>query len=265
MVVAVIFRGRLYLPRRTAGGAAAVTGAGHRLPSGEVGRTVEPELLDQLPPGDPGAIRSRWDLRRINAWMGNAGIIADLLQQCRQAHVIRTMVEIGSGDGMQMLRVARRLGEDWRGVAVELIDRERLLASATEAAFNAAGWKVQAVQADVFDWLGRARPVDVIVANLFLHHFEDERLAELLERASRLTSALVACEPHRFRFAWAAGRLVILLGCGPVTRHDAIASVKAGFRGGELTAKWPASDWRVTEGRAGLFSHRFGAWRSGGG
>ena len=34
-------------------------------------RVVEPELLDQLPPEDPGAMGSRRDLQRLNAWMAN--------------------------------------------------------------------------------------------------------------------------------------------------------------------------------------------------
>ena len=39
-------------------------------------RIVQPELLDELPPDDPRAMRSRRDLRRINAWMRNHAIMA---------------------------------------------------------------------------------------------------------------------------------------------------------------------------------------------
>src|SRR5262245_27301775 len=48
--------------------------------SGEAGaensRRVEPEWLDGLPATDPGAIRSRRDLRRLNRIMGHVGIVA---------------------------------------------------------------------------------------------------------------------------------------------------------------------------------------------
>jgi len=37
-------------------------------------------LLDALPPDDPGAMASRRDLERINLLMGNADILARLLQ-----------------------------------------------------------------------------------------------------------------------------------------------------------------------------------------
>ncbi len=51
-------------------------------------------------------------------------------------------------------------------------------------------------------------------------------------------------------------RLLPLIGCNRVTRHDAAVSVQAGFTGAELTALWPAG-WRITESAAGLFTHSF--------
>ena len=42
-------------------------------------RRLEPELLDQLPADDPRAMRSRRDLKRINAWMNNASRMAGAL------------------------------------------------------------------------------------------------------------------------------------------------------------------------------------------
>ena len=45
-------------------------------------RRVEPEFLDQLPAEDSRAIRSRRDLQRVNAWMGNVGTMARALR-CR--------------------------------------------------------------------------------------------------------------------------------------------------------------------------------------
>jgi hypothetical protein len=51
------------------------------------------------------------------------------------------------------------------------------------------------------------------------------------------------------------------IGCNDVTRHDAVASVRAGFRDGQLSALWPAGPWKLTERGAGLFSHLFVARR----
>jgi hypothetical protein len=45
--------------------------------------------------------------------------------------------------------------------------------------------------------------------------------------------------------------------------HEAVVSARAGFRGKELSALWPAADqWELDEQGAGLFSHRFIARRA---
>jgi hypothetical protein len=52
------------------------------------------------------------------------------------------------------------------------------------------------------------------------------------------------------------------LGCNDVTRHDAVASVHAGFRDQEISEHWPRNpDWITDETTAGLFLHRFVALR----
>jgi hypothetical protein len=55
-----------------------------------------------------------------------------------------------------------------------------------------------------------------------------------------------------------ASRLLGLIGCNEVTRHDAVVSVRAGFVDQELSALWPErTRWHLQEEAAGLFSHCF--------
>jgi hypothetical protein len=124
---------------------------------------------------------------------------------------------------------------------------------------------VRAVAADALAWLEREpdERCDVIVANLFLHHLEEDALRALFALAARKARAFVACEPRRSRFAECAARLLPLLGCNGVTRHDAVVSVRAGFRARELSTLWPADGaWRCDERRWGPFTHRFVAARA---
>jgi hypothetical protein len=123
---------------------------------------------------------------------------------------------------------------------------------------------VENAAADVFDWLQQPLPpADVMLANLFLHHFQNDALQKLLRLASKKTSLFIACEPRRSTPALVAARLVGLIGCNAVTRHDAVASVRAGFSGGEISALWPANEgWQLHESRAGFFSHGFVAKRN---
>ena len=211
-------------------------------------RLVEPEWLDQLPAQDPRAQRSRRDLVRINALMRNASIIGGELRH----HRLRSVAEIGAGSGTLLLNSLQGVGE------ITLVDRQPAVATDTLEEFQSRGWSARVVEADVFEWLAEPReaPLDAIVANLFLHHFEPERLSLLLALLAKQTRLFIACEPRRSAFGLGGARLLGAIGCNDVTRHDAVVSVRAGFSGRELTALWPAG-WATAEAARGAFSHLF--------
>jgi hypothetical protein len=227
-------------------------------------RAVLPELLDHLLPADPRAMRSRRDLRRVNAMMRNAHIVAEALTRDSKPPP-RSMIELGAGDGAWMVQLAAALPRRWSGVHALLLDRQDTVAAGSLSALAARGWATEVVTADVFDWLpGAGARADVIVANLFLHHFEYDRLQELLGMVASNCSLFVACEPRRSPMALHASRMLGLIGCNAVTRHDAVVSVRAGFADHEISAAWTAGEaWKVQECARGLFSHLFVAARSG--
>jgi SAM-dependent methyltransferase len=232
-------------------------------------RVLEPETLDHLAPDDPVAQRSRRDLRRVNAFMGARRILARALDRVTSESAARPLriVELGCGDGRLMLDVARHRDERWPAATIDLLDRQPIVDAATVAAYAAAGWRARPVAADVLDWADDAdgERWDVVVVNLFLHHFEGAALGRLLAGCARRADALAACEPRRSRFALGASHLIFFLGANAVTRNDGVLSVRAGFVGNELAAAWPseAGAWRIDEYDDGLFTHCFCAARRG--
>ena len=71
---------------------------------------------------------------------------------------------------------------------------------------------------------------------------------ELEQRVAEQTACFVACEPRRYPVALRATRWLRLIGCNWITRHDARASVRAGFNGQELSRLWPrGGDWQWQE------------------
>ena len=226
-------------------------------------RRLEPEWLDELPPADPDAVGSRRDLRRVHQWMGNVGFVARALKRIANGKANLRIIDLGAGDGTFMLGVARTLGGDLKNVTLTLVDRHALVSSENQSAFVSLDWRLEIVQADVFDWLATAQRGAVVTAALFFHHLSDERLVTLFQALARDANALIACEPRRSGLAFIASKLLGLIGCNRVSRHDGVASVRAGFRARELTSLWPKDgDWRLEENRAGLFSHIFVAQRS---
>lgn len=228
-------------------------------------RTVLPEALDDLPEDAPDAIRSRRDLRRVNRVMRARGILIDAIDRAWAGREPpRRILELGSGDGSLMLALARKLAPRWPGVQVSLLDRQRVADARTLGAFERLGWRAELLQVDAMRWCtaSEAPRVDLILANLFVHHFDAPQLAVLMRGVAARCDAFVASEPRRGALQLAASRLIGLLGVNAVTRGDAVLSVRAGFRDRELSAAWPDhDDWRLDEYLALPFSHCFVARR----
>lgn len=238
-------------------------------------RMVLAETLDGLPENDPSAMRSRRDLQRVHKVMGTRAIVlhalTDMLRFRSPAQPLR-ILEIGAGDGSLMLGVAEALAPTWSNVEITLLDRQSLVAQATVDRYARHGWTVEQKIMDVMDWAAesdaterRLKRWDVIIANLFLHHFDGAPLNALINAMAARCNRMFACEPRRARLALAGSHLIGAIGANKVTRDDAVLSVRAGFRDCELTRVWPPAgdSWRTQEYSAGLFSHCFRAERVG--
>jgi hypothetical protein len=200
-----------------------------------VTRIVRPELLDSLPPESPAAIRSRRDLARINRVMGNLAWFARAVPP--RILPGETALELGAGDGALALHLRAS------GLAVDALDRF----PAPPAWPASALWHVADLRGFAA-WSG----YPVVLANLVLHHLDDDELADLGGRLDRHARLLVFNEPlRRFRCRLLWEFAAPLGGAGPVTRHDGRVSIAAGFRGDELPralrlppARWT---WHLTE------------------
>jgi len=122
-------------------------------------RFVLPELLDQLPANDPGAVQIRRDLNFFNAFLPNARFTARSLASHFANKMPGVLLDIGAGDGTFMLRVAQRLAPHWQNVTVILLDQQDLVDSNTRESFAALNWRLEVVAADVFDFLAQTEVV----------------------------------------------------------------------------------------------------------
>jgi hypothetical protein len=238
-------------------------------------RTVSVEALDHLSPDDPSAMQSRRDLMRVHRAMGTRSLMRrgwQALVSPDRADAPLRILELGAGDGSLLLGLARCLSPPWRRVQLCLLDRQNIVAPATLSGFAEAGWDAQVEVEDVLSWAARQQEAgpgppsarwDLITTALFLHHFEGEALDGLLAAIARSCDRFYACEPSRSWLALAGSHLVGALGANAVTREDAVLSVHAGFRGHEISSRWPQTGgrWQMHESPAGLFSHCFSARR----
>lgn len=226
-------------------------------------RTVLPELLDHLAPGDPLAQRSRRDLQRVHVAMGTLTTLRRAIARLKLSHPPRRIMELGAGDGTLLLRLARALAPNWPGVELTLLDRHDLVSTATREAYIRLEWRVSVLNTDILSWAHTpcAQHYDLCVTSLFLHHFAAQELGEILAAVVARSDAFVACEPRRDAWTRLGSRLVGVIGGNRVTRSDAISSVAAGFAGLELSRAWPepANNWTLKESAAFPFTHCFTA------
>lgn len=174
----------------------------------------------------------------------------------------RQIAELGAGDGHFLLTVAKRVNGSWPDSEAILVDRLKVHDSLVGNQFHRMGWRVREEIAEVTEWLRQPGPVEVLISNLFFHQFENEQLAEMFRLAASKSQLVIALEPGRGWMSKLCGRLLWVIGCNRVTRHDANISIRAGFAGHELSALWPdKQNWQLTERRAGMFSHLFVARR----
>ena len=184
-------------------------------------RVILPELLDDAPPAE--ARKSLNDLVRINRWFGGYStlkkIFAEFVGRSDQFSVLD--VGAASGDmGAKLQRIYPR-------AAVTSLDyRHQHLAAAASPR----------IVADAFRIPFRERSFDFVFSSLFLHHFSNEQVIELLSgfrSAARVAVTAIDLDrgPLAYYFVPATNWL---FQWHPLTLHDAPISVAAAFKKGEL-------------------------------
>lgn len=226
-------------------------------------RLIQPEILDHLSPDDPRVFHARKDLRLINRLMNHARILrSSIFPQLNAGHSLR-IVEIGSGDGALAYEIFKKWGKLPAGSRFDFVDKAGSLSKQVKRDLGALGWEVNEFETDVFHWIdSRSDSYDLCFASLFLHHFDERELTLLFRQLSKKIERFICIEPRRDRFGLLGALGLRLLGCDPVTLHDAKVSVRAGFHHQELSRIWNQSvpaRWQLKERRAGLFSHFFSA------
>ena len=226
-------------------------------------RLIQSEILDHLSPDDPRVFHARKDLRLINGLMNHARMLrSSILPQLNMGHSLR-IVEIGSGDGALAYKIFKKLGEAPAGSRFDFVDKAGSLSRQVKQGLVELGWEVNEFEADVFHWVENSPDsYDLCFASLFLHHFDEHELKLLFRHLSQKIERFFCIEPRRDRFGLLGALGLRLLGCDPVTLHDAKVSVRAGFQHQEISRIWDQSvpaGWHLKERRAGLFSHFFSA------
>lgn len=199
-----------------------------------------------IPPAELRAALA--DLRRTNRWLGGVRALGRALHPylaTAPADRPLEILDVGTGGAdlpIALVHLARGLG---RSVSVTAVDlRPQTASFAAEAVAGTHG--VRIVCADARRLPFGPRSFDLVVASLFLHHFDDGDVARLLDVFRRLARrAVVVNDLRRHAVPWAFIAVTArLLRRGPTYVHDAPLSVRRGFTADELQAAARASGAR---------------------
>jgi SAM-dependent methyltransferase len=188
-------------------------------------RLILPELLDTLPPDQARA--SLRDLVRINRRWGGHSTLRRLLRENVPDGRTFSVLDVGAASG-DMGACMRQ----WYPAA-NVTSLDYVL---SHLGGEEPGGMTGRVAGDAFRLPFRPASFDYVFCSLFLHHFRNDKVVELLRNFGEVArKAVLVIDLERnpipyYFIAWSRP----LLGWDPVTVHDGAISVEAAFKRREL-------------------------------
>lgn len=206
-------------------------------PKGFAGRSRQRERMDLESFSRRDVLDTFRIVRRVNRFLGGAAVVRRFLQEqsrrTPRGRVLR-LLDVGAGDGEMAVtfqRWAARHGIELDITCVEQNPHAAKLARARIASAFADGIRVE--EEDIFSYQP-AQWFDVSILSMVCHHFDDERLPHLLQHVWSMTArSLLVNDLRRSRLAYLLASM-LFLPAPRVVRHDALLSIRKGFRALEL-------------------------------
>jgi len=178
------------------------------------------------------------DLQWVNKWLGGTHIsldgIDDLLKNIPKETPL-TIVDIGCGDG-EMLRQCATYA-DTKGHTFQLIGVDANAHILAEAKKRSEAFPTITFQKiDVFSEENSLPDFDIALYTLFLHHFKNEEIVQLLQKINKKAKVgMVVNDLHRSPFAfWLFKGISSLFLKTKTARHDGLVSIARGFTKQEI-------------------------------
>lgn len=187
--------------------------------------------------GTPEEIRQSFDdLWRINRWLGGVSGCLHLLDRyfARSGSLHARILDVGAGDSRLAAHLQSELAARSNRSA-QFVALDRRLSHLRNA--NGSSGKLSQIVADVFQLPFAAESFDVVICNLFLHHFSGEEAVRLLRTLAGIASrAVLINDLERNPLSYIFIRLAWPFARSRITRHDAAASVRQAYTKAELAA-----------------------------
>lgn len=206
--------------------------------------------MDDLQMEGPELAKTLDQLSLINNWLGGAGPsvngVAQLIR--RSTQVEYTIADIGSGAG-DTLRAIAKWGRK-KKLKLKLIGFDANAYCVDYAQQMAKDYpEIRFEQADCFAERFYQQEFDIVHCGLFLHHFTDEQLLDMLPRFCQMAKlGMVVNDLHRSKIAYFLFQIVCtVFRSSAMVRHDGLVSIKRSFTRQDLKQILPISPFIHSE------------------
>lgn len=201
-------------------------------------RSQAKEIMDDLAIAGEELDQSLVELDGINRWLGGNAVtfrgLKKILQNNDQEGEL-VIADLGCGGGGMLRLISSWAAKRKINVSLHGIDaNENVISFAIEQSksFSNTNFISQDVLAPDFS----NHTYDIVLATLFLHHFNQEQLIEIFRKLSFIaTYGIVVNDLHRHWLAYYGFKLVsTLFSRSKMVKYDGLVSVLRGFKRKEL-------------------------------
>lgn len=194
-------------------------------------RKIVPEIIDDFNLQGKGLEENLHEIEWINKYLGGTSVSAQpILHYLQQRlHEPVTIVDVGCGSG-DLLKYIQDVCKNRTNPTLIGVDANL---SIIEFAKHQHFYKhpIQFIHADILREPQKIPKADVYVLNLFLHHFENETISEILYNIQQYNPQLIVINDlHRSRWAYYLFNLLcVLKNASSITVNDGRLSILKGF------------------------------------
>ncbi|SDB61313.1 2-polyprenyl-3-methyl-5-hydroxy-6-metoxy-1,4-benzoquinol methylase [Flavobacteriaceae bacterium MAR_2010_188] len=200
-------------------------------------RTDAIEIMDDFSLEGESLHNTLDTLADINKWLGGNNVTLDGLKKVLKRHsrnVPITIIDLGCGGGDILRKVAdygRKEGYIFKLIGIDANPDAMVYARKLSKNYPEISFKAYDIFSEEFDLL----KYDVVLTTLFLHHFKDEEIIKILQKAKKKAKlGIVVNDLQRSPIAYYLFKVVCLTIKNRMIIEDGLTSILRGFKREEL-------------------------------
>ena len=201
-------------------------------------RSYEPETMDDLNMEGEELASTLVQIANVNKWLGGIAVVLDGLKKILKSHDKKDLIKIadfGCGGGEILREIA--LWARKKNYKVELVGYDANAFTIEYAQEQSKSFsELRFEKLNIFEFKAIENEFDICLCSLFLHHFNEEEIAQIIGKLYRSSSkAVLINDLQRSALAYYLFKFVTFtLNASKMVRNDGLLSIRKSFRKNEL-------------------------------